>query len=68
VLVTSKFYNDVFYGNHYLAFIGGVSLQELNLLEGHFLHLISWQVWVDAEGDHNLYKQGVLTHFQQRPL
>ena len=26
VLVTSKFYNDIFYGNHFVAYVGGVCL------------------------------------------
>lgn len=37
VLITSKFYNDIFYGNHFVAYVGGVSLDEMNLLELEFL-------------------------------
>jgi hypothetical protein len=48
-LVTSKFYNDVFYGNHFVAYIGGVHLEEMNLLEVEFLKFIDWKVWVSAE-------------------
>lgn len=47
ILLTSKFYNDVFYGNHFVAYVGGVHLQEMNLLESEFLDLIDWRIWVD---------------------
>jgi hypothetical protein len=55
VLVTSKFYNDVFYGNHFLAYVGGVNLQEMNLLEKDFIQKIQWSLWVDPELEYNLY-------------
>ena len=59
-MVASKFYNDVFYGNHFIAYVGGVSLQELNLLESHFLELIDWRVWVEPVAEFEVYLQGVL--------
>jgi hypothetical protein len=46
VLLTSKFYNDVFYGNHFVAYVGGIHLQEMNLLESEFLNYIDWHLWV----------------------
>lgn len=58
-LVTSKFYNDVFYGNHFIAYIGGVSLEELNLLEVTFLKYLDWHLWVDPL-DFDTYLKGVL--------
>jgi hypothetical protein len=33
VLLTSKFNNDIFYGNQFVAYVGGVQLQEINGLE-----------------------------------
>lgn len=48
VLITSKFYNDIFYGNHFVAYVGGVQLEEINLLEVEFLNYIDWCLWVDA--------------------
>jgi Cyclin len=45
--VASKFYNDVFYGNHYVGYIGGVDLKEINILEKEFLRFINWRLWVD---------------------
>ncbi len=47
ILVTSKFYNDVFYGNHFLAYVGGIQLPEMNVLESQFLDLLDWSLWVE---------------------
>jgi hypothetical protein len=47
VLLASKFYNDIFYGNHFIAYIGGVHLKELNMLELEFLRYVNWKIWVD---------------------
>jgi len=47
VLITSKFYNDIFFGNQHVAFIGGVHTLEMNALELEFLKTIEWRVWVD---------------------
>jgi uncharacterized circularly permuted ATP-grasp superfamily protein len=46
VLLTSKFYNDIYYQNKYIAEEGGVPLEELNLLEYHFLETIEWELTV----------------------
>ena len=61
-LVTSKFYNDVFYGNHFIAYIGGVSLEELNHLELAFLDYLDWRLWVDPS-QYDLYLKGLVQHF-----
>jgi hypothetical protein len=61
-LVTSKFYNDVFYGNHFIAYIGGVSLEELNLLEVAFLKYLDWRLWVEP-ADYDFYLKGLIQHF-----
>lgn len=61
-LLTSKFYNDVFYGNHFVAYIGGVHLEEMNLLETEFLRFVDWRLWVDPE-ENEFYLQGLLGHF-----
>lgn len=54
----------MFYGNHYLAYVGGVSLGELNLLEAEFLGLLQWKVWVEADTEYEIYLQGVVNHFR----
>jgi len=46
-LLTSKFYNDLYYGNHFAAFNGGVPLEEMNLLELEFLKIMEWSLHVD---------------------
>lgn len=61
-LVTSKFYNDVFYGNHFVAYIGGVHLEEMNLLEAEFLRFVDWRLWVEPS-EYDFYLQGLLQHF-----
>mgnify|MGYP000635959147 CR=1 FL=1 len=43
-LVTSKFYNDVFYGNNFISYAGGVGLTELNILEKEFVRLLDWNL------------------------
>ena len=58
-LLTSKFYNDVFYGNHFVAYIGGVNLEEMNLLEVEFLKYIDWRLWVDPQ-EYDVYMGGLL--------
>jgi hypothetical protein len=63
VLLTSKFYNDVFYGNHFLAFVGGISLPEMNLLEAEFLKLVNWALWVAPETEFEMYLAGVIRQY-----
>jgi hypothetical protein len=48
-LVTSKFYNDVFYGNNFISYAGGVGLTELNILEKEFMRLLDWNLWVSTD-------------------
>jgi len=62
VLLTSKFYNDIFYGNHFVAYVGGVSLEELNLLEVEFLKFLDWKMWVDPL-EYEMYLKGLIQHF-----
>ena len=61
-LISAKFYNDVFYGNHFVAYIGGVHLEEMNLLEAEFLRFLDWRLWVDP-AEYEFYGRGVLQHF-----
>lgn len=61
-LVSAKFYNDVFYGNHFVAYIGGVHLEEMNLLETEFLRFIDWRLWIEPQ-EYDFYGRGVMQHF-----
>jgi hypothetical protein len=71
VLLTSKFYNDVFYGNHFVAFVGGVHPREINLLEIEFLKILQWRLWLDPS-EYDFYLRGIMQHFaaleQQQPI
>jgi len=44
--------------------VGGVHLQEINLLESEFLNYIDWKLWVEPS-EYDFYLQGVLSHFEQ---
>jgi hypothetical protein len=45
-----------------VAYIGGVHLEEMNLLEVEFLRFLDWRLWVEP-ADYDFYGQGVLQHF-----
>merc|ERR1712032_13638 len=44
-----KFHNDAFYTNTYYARVGGLKVDELNMLEKRFLQLIDWRLHVTHE-------------------
>ncbi|KAM3141221.1 hypothetical protein pb186bvf_006606 [Paramecium bursaria] len=57
ILIGIKYNDDDYYKNEYYAKVGGISLQELNLLELEFLTLI----------DHRLYvSDNVYFHYKDR--
>jgi len=43
--------------------VGGISLQEMNLLEAEFLKLINWSLWVEPQAEYECYLAGVLRQF-----
>ncbi len=49
ILLTAKFYNDVFYSNYNLAKFGGLSLADLNAIEGYFFKTIDYEIFVGGE-------------------
>ena len=49
-----------------MAYVGGVHLQEMNLLESEFLNYIDWKLWVEP-AEYDFYTQGVQAHFEQVP-
>ena len=49
ILLTAKFYNDVFYSNYNLAKLGGLCLAKLNAIEAFFLRTIKYEVFVSSE-------------------
>lgn len=54
----------MFYGNHFIAYVGGIQLGEMNLLESEFLNYIDWKIWVDS-AEYDFYFRGVQKHFEQ---
>ena len=47
MLLTAKFYNDVYYSNKQLADLSGVTLIDLNAIELFFLRTIDYSVYID---------------------
>ena len=47
ILISIKFNEDKIYKNDYYAYIAGVSLKELNLMEDNFLQILDYQVFVN---------------------
>ncbi len=50
-----------------MAYVGGVQLEEMNLLEVEFLNYIDWCLWVDTP-EYDFYLKGVYQHFEQIEL
>jgi hypothetical protein len=46
LLIASKIYEDISFSNSYYAYIGGVSLKEINFLEKSILEDLDWNVYV----------------------
>mmetsp|Transcript_18472 Transcript_18472/g.41788 ORF Transcript_18472/g.41788 Transcript_18472/m.41788 type:complete len:284 (+) Transcript_18472:1-852(+) len=59
VMLAAKFFDDVYYSNAYYAKVGGVRVQELNVLEALFLHLLGWRVHVLPQ-EYEQYRRHVL--------
>jgi hypothetical protein len=47
LLVSIKFFDDIYYNNTYYAKIGGISLLELNQLEKEFISNINYDLYAD---------------------
>jgi hypothetical protein len=47
VLLCSKFYNDVYYSNEQVGYVGGIHHLEMNLLEAYFLRVIEFRLFID---------------------
>jgi len=59
VMLSAKFFDDVYYSNSYYAKVGGVRTQELNALEAQFLRLIEWKLHVFPQ-EYDQYRNHVL--------
>ena len=49
ILLTAKFYNDVYYSNLNLAQIAGLPLSELNQIVSEFLTTIDYCIFIGPE-------------------
>ena len=61
VLLISKFYNDVYYSNTYIANCNGISTQLLNEIERAFSKMLDYQLFVGEE-QYEWYMQGLHYH------
>jgi hypothetical protein len=48
-LLAIKFNEDDYYSNDYYAKVGGISLQEINILEYESTKLLNHKLWIDEE-------------------
>jgi len=49
IMLGAKFFDDHYFNNEYFSKIGGVSLEEINLLEIEFLFMISFDLFVETD-------------------
>lgn len=61
VLLISKYYNDVFYSNKYIAFQIGMPLRLMNEIERSFSKFINYHVHVTEE-HYDWYIAGLIKH------
>jgi len=61
VLITSKFYNDIYFANQYIASVGGVPTQNLNQLERFYLEMIDWSLYISPD-DFESYAGALATY------
>lgn len=57
ITVTTKCFCDKYYTNAFYAKVGGVSVQELNVLELDLLYLLDWHLIVSLEAIQTCYEQ-----------
>jgi len=57
--LATKFHNDIPYSNAYCAQVGGLMVEDLNMLEKRFLQLVGWRLHV-AHEEYELYRNHVI--------
>ncbi len=55
-MLAAKYNDDEFYKNVYYAKVGGISLEEMNMLENQFTTILDYNFFVKPE-DFNTYLQ-----------
>lgn len=61
ILLTAKFYNDVYYSNLNLANIAGLPLCDLNQIESQFLTTIDYCIFISTE-EYQRFDLGLQSH------
>jgi hypothetical protein len=56
-----KYNEDDYYSNTFYAKVGGVSLQEINILEVEFMKMLKYKFFID-EDLFNKYKQYLINY------
>lgn len=59
LMVAAKFYDDNFYSNAYYAEVCGLTVKDINRLEGEFLRLLAWNCSV-SPGEYEDYRKRVM--------
>lgn len=56
-MIAAKFFDDRFFVNSYYAKVGGLSTEELNMLEMEFLYTINFTLLVNTEDYQNYHNE-----------
>lgn len=59
--MAAKYNDDDFYKNVYYAKVGGITLEEMNMLESHFATYLDYNFFVKPE-DFNTYLQKLIAY------
>lgn len=46
IMLAAKFFDDRYYNNEYYSKVGGITNNEINLLEREFLHYINFRLYI----------------------
>jgi hypothetical protein len=57
ISVAAKFVDDKFFGNDFYSKVGGISLSEFNLLEVHFMIMLSFDLMIQPQNYQNYLSQ-----------
>ena len=66
MVLAVKFYDDDHFQNKYYAKVGGVTLEELGILEVAFLDLLGWSDLMVCPEEYTLVRESILTYARGR--
>ncbi|KAI4837795.1 cyclin [Plasmodium brasilianum] len=64
VMISAKFFDDLYYSNSFYAKVGGVTTKELNKLEVYFLNLLDYKLYVSSE-EYDFYRKYITLAVQK---